>query len=69
LCAHRATMTVKLTEKSQEVNAAKLKIIEKDDWIKWLSEQLKSKSLRSFLALLLNRSRHVCLLRLVDPFQ
>jgi hypothetical protein len=36
-------MTVKLTEKTQEVNTALLKILEKDSSVKRLSEQLESK--------------------------
>jgi hypothetical protein len=43
---------MKLTEKMQELNAALLKIIKKDNSIKWLSEQLESKPFAS----LLNRS-------------
>jgi ribosomal protein S1 len=35
-------MTVKLTEKMQEVNTALLKILEKDNSIKQLSKQLES---------------------------
>jgi hypothetical protein len=50
--AYRAGMTMKLTEKMQELNAALLKIIKKDNSIKWLSEQLESKPFAS----LLNRS-------------
>jgi hypothetical protein len=38
-------MTVKLTEKTHEVNAALLKILEKDALIKQMSEQLESKPL------------------------
>jgi uncharacterized phage infection (PIP) family protein YhgE len=43
LRAYHVGMTVKLTEKTQELNAALLKIIEKDNSIKRLLEQLESK--------------------------
>jgi hypothetical protein len=36
-------MTMKLTEKTQELNVALLQILEKDSLIKRLSEQLESK--------------------------
>jgi hypothetical protein len=52
-------MTVKVTEKMQEMNAVELKIIEKDGSIKRLSEQLESKFLQSHLTLLSTRRRHV----------
>jgi diphthamide biosynthesis methyltransferase len=42
LHTYRVGMTVKLTEKTQEVNVALLKILEKDGLIKQLSEQLES---------------------------
>jgi hypothetical protein len=43
MCAYHAGMIVKLTEKTQELNAALLKIIEKDSSIERLLEQLESK--------------------------
>jgi hypothetical protein len=45
LHTYRVGMTVKLTEKTQEVNVALLKILEKDGSIKQLSEQLESSPL------------------------
>jgi hypothetical protein len=42
LCAYRVRMTMKFTEKTQELNAALLKIIEKDISIERLTEQLVS---------------------------
>jgi hypothetical protein len=40
MCMYRVTMTVNLTEKTQEVNTTDHKILEKDDSIQRLSEQL-----------------------------
>jgi hypothetical protein len=62
-------MSVKLMDKTPEANAAELKILEKDDLIKCLSEQLESKFPRSCLTLLLNRSCCVCSLHLVNPLE
>jgi hypothetical protein len=42
-------MIVKLTGKTQELNPTLLKIIKKDNSIKWLSEQLESKPFASLL--------------------
>jgi hypothetical protein len=47
LHAYRAGMIMKLTEKTQELNAALLKILEKDNSIKRLSKQLESKPFAS----------------------
>ena len=60
LRAYRTGMTVKLTEKTQELNATLLKILEKDSSIKRLSEQLESKS----FALI-----SISLLHLTEPFE
>jgi diphthamide biosynthesis methyltransferase len=49
LRAYRAGMIVKLTGKTQELNPTLLKIIKKDNSIKWLSEQLESKPFASLL--------------------
>jgi GTP1/Obg family GTP-binding protein len=43
MCTYRVEMTVKLTKKVQELNAALLKVIEKDDLIEQLSEKLESR--------------------------
>jgi hypothetical protein len=43
LRAYHVGMTMKLIEKTQELNVALLQILEKDSLIKRLSEQLESK--------------------------
>jgi hypothetical protein len=64
LRAYRVGMTMKLMEKMQELNAALLKILEKDNMIMRLSEQLRVSPLPRFRSRLSLEPVVACLLTL-----